>query len=335
MTEFKIEEKLIVSESPHVRKGSSTAGIMLDVVIALMPSLIAGVLIFGYRAAVLAAVCVGASVFFEWAWCKIIKKPSTINDFSAVVTGLLLAFNLPVTMPFWMAIIGALFAIVLVKQFFGGIGHNFMNPALAARAFLLTSWAQAMTTWVAPFSEVSLFNNTDAVSMATPLGILKEGGELPSYMDMFLGKVGGCIGEVSTVALLIGAVYLLARRVIDLRIPLSYLVTVAIMTFTFGGKDGLFSGDVLVHILSGGLVLAAFFMATDYVTTPYTKKGQIIFGIGCGLMTAIIRLWGGYPEGATYSILLMNVAAPLIDRFTAPKQFGFLKEKKGGAVDVK
>lgn len=331
----KLKEKLIVSESPHIRGGQTTKGIMLDVVIALMPALIAGVLIFGYRAAVLASVCVLASVIFEWLWCKIVKKPSSIGDFSAVVTGLLLALNLPVTMPFWMAIIGALFAIVVVKQFFGGIGHNFMNPALAARAFLLTSWAQPMTTWVAPFSKVSLFENADAVAMATPLSIIKEGGgELPSYMDMFLGKIGGCIGEVSTLALLVGAIYLLAKRVIDLKIPVSYLLTMAIMVFVFGGDEGLFTGDALSHLLSGGIVLAAFFMATDYVTTPYTPKGQIIFGIGCGLLTAIIRLWGGYPEGASYSILLMNVMAPLIDRFTVPKKFGFVNNAKGGKKDA-
>jgi electron transport complex protein RnfD len=329
-----LKEKFIVSEAPHVRQGNSTAGIMRDVVIALMPTLIAGVIIFGYRAAVLSTVCVAAAVFFEWAWCKILKKPSTIGDFSAAVTGLLLALNLPVTFPFWMAVVGALFAIIVVKQFFGGIGHNFMNPALAARAFLLTSWAQPMTTWVAPFGEVSLFNNIDAVSSATPLELIKtEAAELPSYADMFMGKIGGSIGEVSTLALLIGAIYLIARKVISIRIPAAYILTFAALTFAFGGKDGLFTGDVLFHLLSGGLMLAAFFMATDYVTTPYTPKGQIVFGIGCGILTAVIRLWGGYPEGATYSVLLMNVATPLIDRFTAPKRFGAVKKEKGDKVN--
>ena len=324
-----LKEKLIVSESPHVRQGSSTAGIMLDVVIALIPALIAGVIVFGYRAAVLSVVCVAAAVFFEWAWCKILKKPSTIGDFSAAVTGLLLALNLPVTFPFWMAVIGALFAIIIVKQFFGGIGHNFMNPALAARAFLLTSWAQPMTTWVAPFSKVLMFNNADAVSSATPLALIKSGAaDLPGYMELFLGKIGGSIGEVSILALLIGAAYLLIRRVISIKIPATYILTVAVLTFAFGGKDGIFTGDAIYHILSGGLMLGAFFMATDYVTTPYTPKGQIIFGIGCGIITAVIRLWGGYPEGVTYSILLMNVATPLIDRFTAPKRFGEVKEDR-------
>lgn len=325
-----IKEKLVVTESPHIRQGNSTAGVMLDVIIALIPTLIAGIIIFGYRAALLCGVCVVSAVACEWLWCKIIKKPSTIGDFSAVVTGLLLTLNLPVTMPLWMAVVGVMFAIIIVKQFFGGIGHNFMNPALAARAFLLTSWAQEMTTWSVPFG------GADAVSSATPLALIKAGeGPLPGYMDLFLGRIGGCIGEVSSLALLIGAVYLLARRVIDLKIPASYIITVAVITFVFGGKDGLFTGDALYHILSGGLLLSAFFMATDYVTTPYTPKGQIIFGIGCGALTAIIRLWGGYPEGATYSILLMNVAAPLIDRFTAPKRFGAVKAGKGEAADAK
>ena len=338
-----LKEKLIVTESPHIRSGNTTSGVMLDVIIALLPALIAGTFIFGYRAAALALVCVGACVFFEWLWCRIIKKPSTIGDFSAAVTGLLLAMNLPVTMPFWMAICGSLFAIIIVKQFFGGIGHNFMNPALAARAFLLTSWAQAMTTWVEPFSKVSLFNNADAVSKATPLAQLAAAGDavsgatamqeakaaLPSYMDLFLGATGGCIGEVSAVAILIGALYLLAKKVISIKIPAAYILTVAVLTFAFGGSDGLFTGDALYHVLSGGLMLGAFFMATDYVTTPYTPKGQLVFGIGCGVLTAVIRLWGGYPEGVSYSILLMNVAAPLIDRFTAPKRFGEIKVKGG------
>ncbi len=326
MTLENIKEKLVVTESPHIRGGKTTGGIMLDVIIALIPALAAGVIVFGWRALVLTAVTVFAAVLFEWLWCRILKKPSTIGDLSAVVTGLLLALNLPVTMPFWMAIIGALFAIIVVKQFFGGLGHNFMNPALAARAFLLTSWAQAMTTWTAPFS------GADAVTSATPLSIVKEGlsSELPSYLDMFLGNMGGCIGEVSTLAILIGAAYLLIRRVISIRIPAAYLITVAILTFVFGGNEGFFSGDALFHLLSGGLMLGAFFMATDYVTTPYTKKGQIIFGIGCGVITAVIRLYGGYPEGTSYAILLMNVVSPLIDKATAPKRFGETRKAKEG-----
>ena len=331
-----VREKLIVTESPHVRSGNTTSGIMLDVCIALLPALIVGAFVFGLRAIALTFVCVASAIFFEWLWCKILKKPSSIGDFSAAVTGLLLAMNLPVTMPYWMAILGSLFAVIIVKQFFGGIGHNFMNPALAARAFLLTSWAQAMTSWAKPFESVAIFNPTDAVTSATPLELIKQGGgELPGYMDLFLGRIGGCIGEVSAAALLIGAAYLLVKHVISLRIPASYIITVAVLTFVFGGKNGLFTGDALYHVLSGGLILGAFFMATDYVTTPYTPKGQVVFGIGCGLLTAIIRLWGGYPEGVSYSILLMNVATPLIDKFTAPKRFGAVKEGKGADKNEK
>lgn len=330
-----IKEKLFVSEAPHIRQSQTTASIMLDVVIALIPALIAGIIIFGLRALSLAIVCVGFAVIFEWLWCKILKKPSTTGDMSAVVTGLLLALNLPVTIPYWIAIIGVLFAIVVVKQFFGGIGHNFMNPALAARAFLLTSWAQPMTNWGKPFAKTLVFGGTDAVSMATPLEIAKNGGgEIPSYIDLFLGNIGGCMGEVSALAILIGALYLVARRVIDLKIPLAYIATVAVLTFIFGGKEGYFTGDALFHLLSGGLLLSAFFMATDYVTTPYTPKGKIVFGVGCGLITSIIRLWGGYPEGCSYAVLLMNVATPLIDKYTQPKVFGMEKTKKGDAQNV-
>ena len=328
-----VNEMLIVTEAPHARGKNTTSGIMLDVIIALIPALIAGIVVFGFRSLTLAAVCMVSAVLFEWAWCKILKKPSTVGDFSAALTGLLLALNLPVTMPYWMAVCGSLFAIIVVKQFFGGIGHNFMNPALAARAFLLTSWAQAMTTWAVPFSKTSIFSGADAVTSATPLGMIKEGmtDSLPSYMDLFLGNIGGCVGEVSAVAILIGAAYLLARRVISIRIPGAYILTVAVLAFIFGGKDGLFTGDALYHVLSGGLLLGAFFMATDYVTTPYTKKGQIIFGVGCGVLTAVIRIFGGYPEGVSYSILLMNVVSPLIERYTVPKKYGMVKVENGGA----
>ncbi len=324
------KKKLVVTESPHIRNKVSTAGIMLDVIIALIPSLIAGIIIFGYRSLVLSLVCMVSCMLFEGIWCKILKKPSTIGDLSAAVTGLLLALNLPVVAPFWMAILGSLFAIIVVKQFFGGIGHNFMNPALAARAFLLTSWAGKMTTWVEPFAEVSFFNNADVVSSATPLALINGSENLPTYLDLFLGNVGGCIGEVSALAVLIGAAYLIWRKVISIKIPVAYILTVAALTFVFGG-EGLFHGDALYHVLSGGLLLGAFFMATDYVTTPYTPKGQIVFGIGCGILTAVIRLWGGYPEGVSYSILLMNVATPLINRYTKPRRFGV----KGGVQDAK
>ena len=316
-----LENKLVVSHSPHVKSANDTHTVMLDVIIALMPLLIAGTIIMGYRAAILSIVCVAASVFFEWGWQKLLKKPVTICDLSAAVTGLILALNLPVTLPFWMAIVGCFFAIVIVKQFFGGLGHNFMNPALAGRAFLLTSWAMEMTTWIKPFEKISLFSNADVVSSATPLAILKEGsGTLPSYIDLFVGNVGGCIGEVSALAILIGAGYLLTKRVIEIKVPLIYIATVFVLSY-FVGRDGIY------QILSGGLLFGAFFMATDYVTTPYTKLGKIIFGFGCGFLTFVIRNWGGYPEGVSYSILLMNVLTPLIDRYTVPKTFGEKGEK--------
>jgi len=316
-----LTNKLIVSHAPHIKSKDDTRTIMFDVIIALLPILIAGTVIMGYRAAILSAVCVAASVFFEWAWQKILKKPITICDLSAAVTGLILALNLPVTLPFWMAIVGCFFAIIVVKQFFGGLGHNFMNPALAGRAFLLTSWAMEMTTWIKPFEKISLFSNADVVSSATPLGLLKAGEvNLPSYLDLFLGNIGGCIGEVSALAILIGAAYLLYRRVIDFKVPLIYILTVFVLSYLVG-RDGIY------QILSGGLLFGAFFMVTDYVTTPYTKLGKIVFAIGCGLLTFIIRNWGGYPEGVSYSILLMNVFTPLIDKYTIPKTFGEKGEK--------
>ena len=312
-----MSEKFIVSHAPHIRSKENTSSIMFDVLIALMPSLIAGVIILGYRAAFVAIVSICSSVFFEWAWNKLLKKPSSIGDLSAAVTGLLLCLNLPVTIPFWMAIIGSFFAIIIVKQFFGGIGNNFMNPALAARAFMLTSWALPMTTWIKPFEKISLFGNADVISSATPLGILKEGSTevLPSYFDMFVGYTGGCIGEISSLAIIIGAAYLIFKRVIDWKIPVTYILTVFVLSYIFG-KDGLY------QVLSGGLMLGAFFMATDYVTTPYTYKGQLVFGFGCGFLTFIIRNFGAYPEGVSYSILLMNVLSPLIDKYTVPKTYG-------------
>lgn len=316
--------KLIVSHAPHVRSSENTKNIMFDVLIALMPALIAGVVVMGYRAFFVALVCVASSVFFEWGWQKLLKKTITISDCSAAVTGLLIALNLPVTIPFWIAIIGCFFAVIIVKQFFGGLGNNFMNPALAGRAFLLTSWAKPMTTWIKPFDKIYLFNNADVISSATPLAIVKEGtgDALPTYLDLFLGNVSGCIGEISALAILIGAGYLLYKKVIDLKIPFFYILTVFVLSY-LAGRDGLY------QILSGGLMLGAFFMATDYVTTPYTKIGQIIFGIGCGFLTFVIRTWGGYPEGVSYSILLMNLLTPLIDKFTVPKTFG----EKGAAAN--
>ncbi|WP_434632139.1 RnfABCDGE type electron transport complex subunit D [Thermoanaerobacterium thermosaccharolyticum] len=311
-----MENKLYVTSSPHLMSEDSVERIMLDVVIALMPALIAGIIIFGIRVLFITVLCIIFSVATEAVIQILTHKEVTINDFSAVVTGILLAFNLPVSIPWWIAAIGSIFAIAIVKQVFGGLGHNFMNPALAARAFLLASWPVPMSRFT-----------VDGITSATPLAIIKgteSSCELPSLFNMFIGLRGGTIGEVSIFALLIGAVYLLIRKVITLRIPLSYILTVAVLTWVLG-KNGLFTGDPLYHIMSGGLILGAFFMATDYVTSPVTPKGQIIFGIGCGIFTSIIRLYGGYPEGVSYSILLMNIATPIIDKYTAPKVFGEVK----------
>ncbi|MGE4282687.1 MAG: RnfABCDGE type electron transport complex subunit D [Clostridia bacterium] len=325
-----INNRLTVSSSPHVRSEETVSGIMFDVVLALCPALIAGAYFFGLRALLVIATTVLSCVAAEYLWQKLCKKPTSIHDWSAVVTGLLLAFNLPVTIPLWMPVIGGFFAIIIVKQLFGGLGQNFMNPALAARAFLLASWPVAMTKWVNPFEQLSLTGAADVVSSATPLAILKgaeaAGQAMPSYIDLFIGRIGGSIGETSALMLLLGGGYLIYRKVISWRIPVSFIGTVAVLTFILG-KDGFFTGDVLTHVLSGGLMLGAFFMATDYASSPVTPKGQIIMGIGCGLITSIIRLYGGYPEGVSYSILLMNIVTPLIDRYTAPVKFGEVKTR--------
>ncbi len=309
---------LTVSSSPHIRGRQTTRSIMLDVLIALSPALVLSVVFFGFYALVLILICVSTCVLSELAVEKILKREVTITDLSAVVTGVLLAFNLPINAPWWIAVIGSAFAIIVAKQLFGGIGHNFINPALAARALLVASWPTLMTG--------SAFLPTDAVSSATPLGILKEGltEAMPSVMQLFLGgpDVYGCIGEVSALALLIGGLYLIFRKVITFHIPVFYIGTVAIFTLLAGYS---FS-EMLVYIFAGGLMLGAIFMATDYVTSPATIKGQIIYAIGCGLITCIIRFYGGYPEGVSYSILLMNVAAPLIDKLVRSKKYGEVKK---------
>lgn len=316
-----MEINLLAGSSPHLRSGNSTQKIMRDVIIALLPAAIAAVYFFKVRAAMLIIVTVIACVAAEYAWCKITKKENTITDLSAAVTGILLAFNLSPAVPIWVAAIGGAFAIIIVKQLFGGLGHNFVNPALAARAFMMASWPVQMTSWQKP--------GWDAVSSATPLAIIKNGsevsGQIPQLRDMFLGNIGGTIGETSALAILIGAAYLVVKKVITLELPVAFIGTVGFMTWMLGGK-GMFTGDFVYHIFAGGLMLGAFFMATDYTTSPVTFKGRIIMGIGCGLLTAIIRLYGGYPEGVSYSILLMNLVVPMIDRFVIPKSFG------GGAV---
>ncbi len=318
---------LKVSAPPHISTKNDTNMIMLDVIIALMPAMVAGAYFFGYRAVLVVAACIATSVLFEYLWTKLLKQPTTIGDLSAVVSGMLLGFNLPATAPFWLCAAGSLFMMVIVKGFFGGLGQNFLNPALAARAFLMASWPTYMTMFVNPFTKLPLFStisNVDALTSPTVLTILKSGldAPMPSVVDCFLGGIGGCIGETSALALLIGFVYLLVRKVISWRIPVVFIGVTGLCCFLFGGTEGIFNGYFLSSILSGGLFLGAIFMATDYATSPITAKGQYIYAIGCGILVFIIRHWGGYPEGVTYAILLMNVVTPLIDKVTPPKAFG-------------
>ena len=318
---------LIVSGSPHIHKPESVSRIMWTVVISLIPAGIAGVLIFGLNALWVTLVAVAAAVLTELTFGILTKKKITILDGSAVITGVLLAFNLPPQVPLWLPIVGAVFSIAIGKQVFGGLGQNIFNPALVGRVFLMASWPKYMTTFTPPpkflvggFTQPFGY---DAVTSATPLAALKEGKILEhlSYLDLFLGKHGGCIGEVCILALLIGAALLLIKGYISWHIPATYIFTTAIFTYIFGAAQ-LFHGDWLFHVLSGGLILGAFFMATDYVATPLTAKGQIIFGAGCGLLTAVIRIWGGYPEGVSYAILMMNAATPFIDRYTKNRIYG-------------
>lgn len=320
--------KVVVSSSPHIRSEDNTRAIMLDVIIALFPAFAISIFVFGGRSAVLTAVSIVFSVLFEWLYTLVTKKPSTAGDLSAVVTGMLLAFNLPATVPVWIPVIGSFFAIVIVKQLYGGIGKNFMNPALAARAFLF-SWPVLMTTWISPrnASSLPLFETpVDVVTTATPLSFLKT-GHLPADITLFdlaFGQIGGCLGEVSALALLAGGLYLLYRRVITVRIPAAFLGTVALLTFLFprGNDPLLWTAN---HLLSGGLLLGAIFMATDYATSPVTARGQWFFGVGCGLITVFIRYFGSYPEGVSYSILIMNATVWLIDRYTKPVKFGYVR----------
>lgn len=313
-----MDTKLIVSSSPHIRSDETIGRIMRDVVIALLPATLAGIYYFRLGAVKVILFAVLSAIITEAVIQKIRKQEVTINDWSAVVTGLLLAFNMPASAPWWLPVIGSIFAIAVVKQLFGGLGHNFMNPALAARAMLLASWPVQMTSWVTP--------GADAVSTATPLAMI-SGAEavatdLPGLSDLLFGNIGGCIGETSALALIIGGVYLVYRGVITPRIPVIYISTVAVITFVAGGWDPNF---MIYQVLAGGLMIGAIYMATDYASSPVTPKGQIIFALGCGVITSIIRLYGGYPEGVSYSILLMNVAAPLIDKYTSPKVFGEVK----------
>jgi len=289
---------------------------MWTVVLSLLPAGIAGIVIFGQSALAVILTCVIAAVAAEWFLQLLTKRKVTVSDGSALLTGLLLAYNMPANVPLWLPVVGAFFSIAIGKQVFGGLGQNIFNPALVGRAFLMASWPKYMTTFTKPFSY-------DAVTSATPLAAIKEGRLLEhiSYLDLFSGNRGGCIGEVCIAALLLGALILFWKKYISWHIPVTYIVTTGIFTYAFAGK-ALFSGDWLFHVLSGGLILGAFFMATDYVTSPLTRKGQVIFGLGCGLLTAVIRIWGGYPEGASYAILMMNAATPIIDRYTKNKIYG-------------
>lgn len=316
------QNKLIVTASPHARSKVTVSNIMLDVIIALVPALIASVVLFGFRVLAVVATTVGSAVLAEYAARKVMKRSNTIADLSAVVTGLILAFNLPVGVPLWIAAIGSAFAIIVVKQFFGGIGENFVNPAIAARIVLMVSFPTAMTTWVKPLA----WKAGEAVTTATPLAIInKAPEELPSLMSMFLGERGGCLGETCAVALLIGGIYLMIKKVISPAIPLSFIGTVAVFMLIAGKGDLRF---VAYELLGGGLMLGAFFMATDYTTSPINTKGRIIFGIGCGLITSVIRVFGSLPEGVSFSIILMNILVPHIENMCIPKPFGTVKEKK-------
>lgn len=298
-----------VSLSPHVRSEASTRRIMIDVVIALIPALVFAVYWFGFGVLVTVLLSIAAAVGGEALMQKLLKRPITVDDGSAVVTGLLLALTLPPQTPWYVPVLGALFAVCIAKQVFGGLGDNFVNPALAGRAFLLASFPVAMTT----FPQVA-----DAVSSATPLS--SEFAGSVDYLQAFLGRMGGSIGEVSKLALLAGAIYLIARRVIDWRIPVCYLGTMAVMNLIFGEP-------VLDSVLLGGTMLGAFFMATDYVTSPVTTWGRVLYGVGIGVINFSIRRWGAYPEGVTYAILLMNIAAPLLERATRPRKYGEVKQR--------
>lgn len=330
-----MRELLTVSASPHIRGKIDISLAMKMVIIALLPSFIFSVYLFGLRALYITLISIIACLVCEAVMQRMLGKKITITDGSAVLTGLLLAFNLPPGVPLWLPVVGSAFAIIFAKQLFGGLGYNFINPALAGRAFLMTSWPSAMTKeWFAPAG--GTLSGIDGITSATPLTLLKNPGnygtpeliierlnDIPAIKNLFFGKIGGCIGETSALLLLIGGLFLIIIGIVDYRIVLGYFGSFVLLAFVLPTK-----GNLLFHLFSGGLFLGVFFMATDWVTSPVTKKGRWIFGIGCGVLTIIIRVWGGYPEGVSYSILLMNVFTPIIDRFTKEKVFGDRKVKK-------
>ena len=317
-----VSNLLKVASSPHVRDKDDTSRIMLYVIIGLLPTTIFGIYNFGLRALLLVLVCIATCVISEYIFEKIVNKKSTIKDLSAVVTGLLLALNLPHTLPIWQAVLGSIFAIVVVKMLFGGLGQNFMNPALGGRVFLLVSFAATMTNF-----------EFDGVSSATPLALLKN-GEAVNTFDMFIGRTGGTIGETSAVCLLIGAIFLILMGVIDLVIPASYIITFAVFVLLFGGH-GFDMTYLVAHLCGGGLMLGAFFMATDYVTSPITPTGKLIYGICLGVLTGIFRIFGNSAEGVSYAIIFSNLLVPLIEKVTIPRAFGIVKEKKEVAANEK
>lgn len=331
MAEDKRVVKLTVSSSPHVRSSETTTGIMRDVIIALCPAAVAAIVVFGFRALAVMLVSVASCVLAEYLSRKAMHKDNTIGDLSAIVTGLLLAFNLPSNIPFWIVVVGAVVAIVVVKQMFGGIGQNFLNPALAARVILMTSFPGRMAA--ASFVGLNKVGwNVDGVTSATPLGQIDIAhasatiqATAPTLRQLFLGTTSGCLGEVSALALLIGGLYLIIRRVISPIIPCVFIGTVAIFMMFATGFNWY---AVAYELLSGGLFLGAIFMATDYTTSPITNWGKVIFALGCGIITCIIRIWGSLPEGVSFSIIIMNVFVPYIEDQTKPKPFGTLKEKK-------
>ena len=322
------EKKLTVSASPHVRSAQTVSGIMLNVIIALIPALAASIWLFGPRVLLVCLVTVGTCMLSEYLSRRIMKRSNTLGDLSAVVTGLLLAFNLPVSIPLWQAAIGSVVAIVVVKQLFGGIGQNFVNPAITGRIILMVSFPTAMTTWIKPLSWLD--KGAEAVTAATPLTMMTKGGELsdelPSLVDMLIGIRGGSLGETCAVALIIGGIYMMIRKIISPAIPLSFIGTVAVIMLIAGKGDFRF---VAYQLLSGGLMLGAFFMATDYVTSPITAKGQIVFGICLGILTGLFRIFGSGAEGVSYAIIFCNMLVPLIEKVTLPTAFGKGGKKNG------
>ncbi len=328
----KYHDNLIVSSSPHMVSPTDTTKIMGTVMLALLPALAVGVFQFGIRALILTVVCVVACVVFEYLYNLIMKRPQTVGDLSAALTGLLIALNCPSSLPYQIALVGCFAAVIVVKQLFGGLGQNLVNPAVTARVFMFIAFATEMTSWpISRISHVTEAVNADAVTAATALGQLSHGADVEySNLDLFLGNTGGCIGEISALALIIGGLFLIWRKIISPIIPISFIATVFVLGFIWGGLDG-----AIFHICAGGLMLGAFFCATDYVTSPTLPLGKLIFGIGCGVFTMLIRIFGSYPEGVSFAILLMNILTPFIDNFCQGRAFPAPKKAKGGEADGK